>query len=123
MLQEFYPTRGEPKLGLVKAKKAITDFNKLTGDFTKTVDLMIYYVELGVEFTNDYGDIYESFYISMETMYENALIKINSDPENLFQIFKDRLKAIVHDTDGIGWGFHDQLAELFYGFVSELDEE
>lgn len=34
---------------------------------------MLFYVEQGVEFTNEYGDINEQFYISMEDMYERAL--------------------------------------------------
>jgi hypothetical protein len=33
---------------------------------------MLFYVEMGVRYTNQYGDINESFYTSMESMYENA---------------------------------------------------
>lgn len=124
MLHEFYPSRGEPKLRLSKAKKAISDFKKLCSDSFKIIDLMIYYVELGVQFTNDYGDIDERFYISMETMYENVIKKIrSSDGNSLFLKFIDRLKDIVNDTDGIGWGFHDQLAGLYYELEAEYAEE
>lgn len=34
---------------------------------------MIYYVECGVELTNEYGDIDESYYSSVENVYENAV--------------------------------------------------
>ena len=34
---------------------------------------MLYYVEMGVQFTNAYGDIDEAFYNSMESMYERAV--------------------------------------------------
>jgi TusA-related sulfurtransferase len=124
MVQEFYPSRGGPKLRLARAKKAISDFNKLCNDLIKTLDLMIYYVELGVDFTNDYGDIDERFYISMETVYENVLNKIRaSEEDRLFMKFKERLEDIVKNTDGIGWGFHDQLAGLYYEIESEYEEE
>lgn len=111
--QQFYPKRGEPKLKLSKAKKAISDFNKLCNDSKKTIDLMIYYVELGVQFTNDYGDIDEPFYYSIELMYQNALKKIQDEEESAFFDYQKRLKAIMDDTEHIGWGFHDQLAGMY----------
>ncbi|MEK5038059.1 hypothetical protein [Sporosarcina sp. FSL K6-3457] len=49
-------------------------------------------------------------------MYER-IITICNEEEEFIQIFKERLREIVTDTDGIGWGFHDQLAYLF----NELD--
>lgn len=44
---EFFPERGFPKMRLTVAKKAITDFKKLSSDELKTLDLMLYYVEIG----------------------------------------------------------------------------
>ncbi|UJF32646.1 DUF6155 family protein [Paenibacillus hexagrammi] len=124
ILHQFYPKRGEPKLKLAEAKKAITEFGKLSNNLAKTIDLMIYYVELGVEFTNDYGDMYESYYSSMVSMYQNALNKISADNGiGLYLRFQGRLKAIVRNTDGIGWGFHDGLADLFYDFAVDYEDE
>jgi hypothetical protein len=124
ILYQFYPDRGEPKLKLAEAKKAISEFGKLSNNQARTIELMIYYVELGVDFTNDYGDINETFYYSMESMYQNALNKIRADNGNgLYHIFRDKLKAIVRNTSGIGWGFHDQLSQMFYEFAVEYEEE
>lgn len=76
---------------------------------------MIFYVEMGVMFTNQYGDIHERFYLSMESMFETVIKKLHeSNDKSLFMQFKDRLSAIVNDTDGIGWGFHDNLAGIFF---------
>lgn len=113
---EFFPSKGYGKLRLSEAKKAISNFKKTTNNHLLTTELMLYYVEQGVEFTNTYGDIDERFYISMETMYEKV-IKICNEEKEFIQIFKERLKTVVTDTDGIGWGFHDQLAGCF----GELD--
>lgn len=76
---------------------------------------MVFYVETGVRFTIEYGDMDEAFYISMEGMYERALKYIVN---NGFEtIFNKRLLGIVSDTEGIGWGFHDGLADLYYNFI------
>ncbi|RCW50028.1 hypothetical protein [Paenibacillus prosopidis] len=74
---------------------------------------MIYYVELGVQFTNDYGDIDEPFYYSIELMYQNALKKIQDEDESAFFEYQKRLKVIMDDTQHIGWGFHDQLTGIY----------
>lgn len=113
IIDEFFPDRGFGKMRLSKAKKAITNFKKLTNDHLKTVDLMIMYVEVGTEFTNTYGDIDGQFYSSMESMYHKAVTECEKD-EELFNAFHDRLFGIVEDSDGIGWGYHDQLADLYY---------
>lgn len=124
ILHQFYPNRGEPKLKLAEAKKAISEFSKLCNIEARTIDLMIYYVELGVKFTNDYGDIYESFYNSMVSMYHNAFQKITGySGSGLFQLFRDRLKGIVQNTSGIGWGFHDQLVEIYYEFAADYEDD
>lgn len=119
---EFFPERGHGKLRLNVAKKAISDFKKLANDELKTIDLMLYYVEQGVEFTNAYGDIDANFYSSMETMYEKVT-DICAREEEYHKIFADRLKKIVEDTYGIGWGFHDQLSYLYYEMGYEEEEE
>jgi hypothetical protein len=72
---------------------------------------MIYYVEQGVRFTIEYGDINEAFYISMESMFDQALKIIQEN--DLHDIFFSRCRAIVKDTRGIGWGFHDGLRDIF----------
>lgn len=124
MLHQFFPDRGHPKLKLSEAKKAISEFGKLCNNHARTIDLMIYYVELGVGFTNSYGDIDEPFYYSMESMYQNAINKIRTDSgSGLYHLFRDRLKGIVRNTDGIGWGFHDQLAGMFYEFAVDYEED
>ncbi|NOU99395.1 DUF6155 family protein [Paenibacillus planticolens] len=124
ILHQFYPERGEAKLKLAEAKKAITEFDRLCNNQVKTIDLMIYYVELGVELANEYGDMYESYYYSMESTYANALQKIQTiDDNGLYFRFRDRLLGIVNDTDGMGWGFHDQLCEIYYGFAADYEDE
>ncbi|MBC7972891.1 MAG: hypothetical protein H7Z11_22675 [Verrucomicrobia bacterium] len=109
--KEFFPARGYGKAQLSVAKKAISECKKVCKNPVNMADMMLFYVEQGVKFTNAYGDISEPFYNSMESMYGSALKWIvNYDIQALFQ---PRCQKIVKDTSGIGWGFHDTLLELY----------
>ena len=113
ILECFYPKRGY-KLRLKDARKVIADFKKLSPDDESLADVMIYYVECGVRFTNDFGDIGEPFYNSIAGMFHDAgkLVQANG----LATLFKERAKKIMNDTSGIGWGFHDELADIYYNY-------
>lgn len=108
---EFFPARGLGKAKLSVAKKAVSDYKKVSANPAGVADVMLFYVEQGVQFTNEYGDIDESFYNSMESMYENVLkwlIKCDLRDE-----FQARCQKIVTDTSHIGWGVHDGLSDLY----------
>jgi hypothetical protein len=72
---------------------------------------MLAYVELGVRFTRTYGDIDAPFYRSMESMYASALHWIVK--HGMRDAFGPRAEAIVTATQGMGWWFHDTLADTF----------
>jgi len=120
ILNEFFPERGFAKLRLSVAKKAITEFKNLSNDELRTIDLMIYYVEMGVEFTNAYGDIDAQFYGSMISMYGSVIKKIEGKA-GLYNQFNQRLEEIVGNTQEMGWGFHDELACLFGELIAEFE--
>ncbi len=111
---EFYPTRGLPKERLSVARKAITEAKKLGIPAESLADLMFLYVKTGVRFTNDYGDINESFYTSMESMFCKALDFIAK--EGLLDNFKDRAYKITEESCNTGWGFHDTLCDYYYEY-------
>lgn len=108
---EFFPTRGFGKAKLSVAKKAISEYKKITNTPAGVTDIMLFYVEQGVKFTNAYGDIDEAFYSSMESMYEKAvewMIKYA-----IQDVFQERCLRIVKETSGIGWGLHDTLSDIY----------
>jgi hypothetical protein len=73
--------------------------------------MMLFYVEQGVKFTNEYGDIEEAFYNSMESMFGKAVELIcKQDLKDSFQL---RCEKILGDTSDIGWGFYDTLSEIY----------
>ena len=116
VLEAFFPKRGDTfylKLG----KQAISDFKKMKPSYNSLIDLMMYYVECGVELTLQYGDINEGFYSSLESVYEEVMKLISK--YDLFDLFKDRAFEIVERTKNIGSGFHDYLADVYGQTYSE----
>ena len=116
VIEPFYPKRGEAKLNLGEARKAIRQYRRATGDLPGTAELLLTYVENGVAFTNEYGDIDERFYSSIESALTELADLLREEGKILYQKFSKRLAKAERDTDGIGWGFHDFLADT----VSEL---
>jgi hypothetical protein len=111
--EAFFTKRGYG-YNLKQGKQAISDFKKLGPSEDLVADLMLFYVETGVEFTNDFGDIDATFYSSLESTFSAAL-KIMKK-EDVLDKFKDRAARILKDTRNIGWGFHDVLCDTFYQF-------
>lgn len=120
VFEAFYPKRG-CNYKLKDGKQAISDFKKLGTSTELLADLMLCYVETGVKFTNDFGDINETFYKSLATTFVDSLTLMRK--ENLLDKFEDRVEKVVDDTSGIGWGFHDYLVQVWIDFYPTEDEE
>jgi hypothetical protein len=108
---EFFPARGFGKARLSVAKKAISEYKKVCITEIGMIDMMLFHVEQGVKYTRAYGDIDESFYYSIEGTYEKALSEIMKT--GLEETFEERCRRIVEDTSEIGWGFHDNLSDMY----------
>ena len=115
--KEFFPSRGFGKARLSVAKKSISEFKKLSNNKEKIADIMLFYVEMGVQFTSSYGDIDGPFYVSMESAYEQAVKYIVGG--KLESQFIGRCLDVINDADGIGWGFHDQLRVTFDDYLGD----
>ena len=120
VFESFYPKRGFG-LKLKEGKQAIIDFKKFEPSTLLLSDLMLYYVETGVKFTNDFGDIDENFYVSVEKMFIQALTLMNK--EDILDKFSERALKVVSGADGTGWGFFDSLASIHSEFYWDDSEE
>ena len=107
---EFLPARGLGQARLSVARRAVSDYRKVSRSKASLVDLMLYYVEIGVEFTNTYGDIDTAFYESLGNMYKWAVELVVKN--ELEELYERRCRRIVEETSEIGWGFHDRLREI-----------
>lgn len=112
---QFFTKRGGyGRLNLAAAKSEIASFKKVSNVPSKLIDLQLYYVECGIEFTNDLGDIDGNFYGSMIRMYETVVESIIKTGDlQLAKSFAPRLETAVSDVSGIGWGFYDALRDAF----------
>jgi hypothetical protein len=119
VFEAFYPTRGH-ELKLKNGKKAISDFKKFNPSSELVAELMLFYVSTGVDFTNDFGDIDEGFYSSLGSTFVSALHFM--EKENLLEKFAKQVSIIVNETNGIGWGFHDYICEVYYEFYPDAYE-
>ena len=108
---------GDLKLG--EARKAIRDYKKATGNIPGTAELLLTYVESGVRFTHEYGDIDERFYSSVESALDDLAALLSGEACHLYPQFRERLAKVEQMTDGIGWGFHDFIADV----VGRLEEK
>lgn len=113
----FFPKRGFAYPNFSKIKKNIADFKKVCNDPKHIGDLMVYYVECGVKFTEELGDIDEQFYISMAANYKKAFEFIVK--HELYPEFSERLKTIVYKTYDMGWGFYEDLLEIYSTYSDE----
>jgi len=121
--EQFNPARGFPELNLRSARKALNDFKRACSDRAAVADVLIYYVEQGVICTKNYGDIDENFYSSLESVYDEAITFIvKQNDAALVEQFYPRMRRIVRDTSGMGWGFHDYLSEEFHSRYPQPDE-
>ena len=119
IVEQFFPARGDGKLKLGEARKAIRDYRKATGNLPGTVELLMTYVENGTRFTHEYGDINERFYDSVESALDELATLLRGAARDMYPQFRDRLAIVERMTDGIGWGFHDFVGDV----VGQLEEE
>ena len=110
----LYPdVQRDRPLQVAKAKKVVADFCKAVADPVLHADLMLFFVEQGNAFTVEYGDIDAGFYNALLAMGRRAVKTICSLPKELQEPFRERLSEIVLSSSGIGWGYHDELAEIY----------
>jgi hypothetical protein len=90
---------------LAAGRKSINDFKKANGNIQDTLTLMIYYVKCGNDFTLEFGDIDESFYDSLCSMFSSVVqTLIKQQDQALLAEFMPLLEAELSRVDGkIGW--------------------
>ena len=119
-VEQFFPARGFGKLKLGEARKAIRDYRKATGNLPGTAELLMTCVENGTRFTQEYGDIDERFYRSVESALEELAGLLRGEAWEFYPSLSGRLASAEQMSDSIGWGFHDFVADVVRGLEEEL---
>lgn len=120
---ELLPARGFGKLRLTVAKKAISDFKKISQNNRLTIDLMIFYVEMGVNFIDTYGGASDSLMNSICAMFDSVIDMLNKEDNlDIFLEYKDRIENIINKSEDLGWGIQD-LFQASYCDINWLDDD
>jgi hypothetical protein len=122
IVEQFFPARGDGKLKLGEARKAIRDYRKATNNIPGTTELLMTYVENGTEFTHEFGDIDERFYNSVESALEELATLLFCEAREMYPQFADRLARVEEMSCGIGWGFHDFVADVVVQLEAEFND-
>jgi len=114
MYAQFFPKNMRTIPSFKSAKAMISEFKSL-GNFEMLLDLMLYYVECGDEFTNEFGDIDSPFYDRLCSVYGQFIDQLNSKgTEDLYLKFKERIENLISSSSGIGWGYGDFINDKSY---------
>lgn len=106
------PWKNNQQISIKDAKKVISDYKKATNDILGVIDLMVCYVEFGTDFLCDYGDMYEQYYASLESVFDNVLKLMQKIDLKHISYFEDRLRTVVKKASGMGWGYYDAISEM-----------
>jgi len=101
------PLRKGAKLRIVEAKRAISQYERATGDAEGTAELMLTFVEQGTGFAADLGYGDEDFFASLEGMLSRALDGLQRCTEWFRQSMEPRLIRLSKLASNIGWGYGD----------------
>jgi hypothetical protein len=113
--KEFYPKNPMTAThSFAKAKSAIKEFRETQPDPKLLADLMMDLPEMCCRFTNEYGDMWAQYYTSTENNYEAALKYMQK--HDLLMAFQDRAKKCVKYASQCGYGFADNMEEIYSEF-------
>ena len=120
---QFKIIRGDVKLNLAEARRAIREYRKATKNVPGTIELMLTYVECGTGFTLNYGDIDARFYSSLSSVLREMANLVCSEGRDYYPRFRDRIQKLSTDTERIGWCYGDFLRETVLEIKSSFRKE
>ena len=105
------------------AKKAISDFEKATHDTQQTLDLMVYFLEVGTDAMDSFGMDYEAFYNSMEFMFRKICMRLKGKDKELLPVFSARIQSLNRRSRNTGYGYGDAVEDMVDELVGMQGEK
>jgi len=102
---------------VANAKQAISSYRKAVGDPGGLSELMVFYCESAVGFSNDVGYQDEGYFDALVHMFEQALKVTRQLPvsgRDAMIVRLERVRAISHN---LGYGVGDDMDSLLAEFV------
>ena len=102
------------RLSLKNARTAISDFRKASRNKERIAELMLFYVECGIEFINMYGDVDEAFYSNIASMFSDFVDALNRfDSNAYYHRNAERILQVCQNADCVVWGFPEELWDIY----------
>ena len=109
-IQKEFSGLGMKAPSLAKAKRVISDFKKVSPDPENELELKLCYAESVAEYGSSFGDMTESFYNSLDSVFRDVVSGLNKlKSEAAFRAFYPRLQNIITEADVLGYGLSDEL--------------
>ena len=106
---------------VAKAKKAIADYKKAIGHTQGMAELSVFYCEEAIAFLRDCSLEDEGYFSALVLMFEQALKRTLSLPENERAPYLERLGNVRVAAQKIGWGVSNAMAELWCLVLDECE--
>ena len=110
-------------LSLENAQQVLLEFrNVCLNDCGRLYgELALYFAECATEFTMNYGDMNDDFYEALLNAYYDATVAASNNKE-LYEMWKYRLKSILHNLEDVIWQIEDEIYEAYYSIPWALEE-
>lgn len=106
------PWKPSQQISIREAKKAISDYKKASSNAINLIDLMVYYVECGTDFSCEFGDMDETYYASLESMFDKAVTLMKKQDPYEVEDFIRRLESVIQNAKSFGWGYYDTISVI-----------
>lgn len=97
---------------VAKAKRAIADYKKAVGQPKGMAELMVFFYERAVGFSNDVGLQDESYFDALVRMFDQACKAVGALPEERSHELSVRLDAVQRLGHNLGYGVGDDMDDL-----------
>lgn len=105
-----------------QARKAISDYRKAVGDPENLAELMLYYVECGIGYIQEWEDVEDAYYQSIFRVFTDGIDMLHRCDQDVVQRLLPRFEAAVQSTTNMAWGFHDDLLDFLINFAPQSDD-
>lgn len=114
--KEYFPSRGYGRGRNSVSRKVVSDFKKIAVFKKDVIDLLLYRVEVMLEYTNAYGDIDEAFYNSLTRSFDEACKLIQK--EQLKAAYKIYCEELINEARNFGWGCSDAMNYSYQQYLA-----
>lgn len=97
---------------ITDAKKAISEYQKAIGLPSGMLELHLYFCEVAMDFSMDYGYASEGFFNAVFLQFKKAVEALDKVPGDAMEDALDRLYDLHHIASNVGYGLEDDIGDL-----------